>query len=136
MSDDPRLSRLFTYTVFHLGMYIPLGAVLLTIFGSEYLSEQLGIKPGSPLVRFIFAALFVAKVAGAVVATACIEHKKFDEVWKTDWRLRGCADDRTLVGQAGARGVLDGHHCVRALDAKVISWRAAGLLRDQHLSAS
>ena len=82
MNDDPRLSRLFTYTVFHLGMYIPLGAVLLTIFGSEYLSEQLGIKPGSPLVRFIFAALFVAGVAGAVVATACIEHKKFDEVWK------------------------------------------------------
>ena len=81
MSDDPRLARLFTYTVFHLGMYIPLGAVLITIFGSDDLSERLGVMPGDPLVWFIFITLLLAGVAGAMVATACITAEKFEQVW-------------------------------------------------------
>lgn len=50
MKDDPQLARLYTYTVFHLGMYIPLGAALLTVVGSPELSAALGINAHSWLV--------------------------------------------------------------------------------------
>lgn len=71
-----------TCTVFHLGMYIPLRAVLFTIFVSDELSKRLGVMPGSSSVYFDFIALFVAGIAGAMVATVCISATTFDEVWK------------------------------------------------------
>lgn len=81
MTEDQRLSRLFTYTVFHLGMYIPLGAALLTLVGSPELMEALEIDRNSPAIYIIIGGVLVAGVAGAVIATACITAQTFKEVW-------------------------------------------------------
>lgn len=81
MTEDQRLSRLFTYTVFHLGMYIPLGAALLTLIGSPDLAKALAIDPSSPAIWIIIGGILVAGIAGAVVATACITARSFDDVW-------------------------------------------------------
>ena len=77
MTDDHRLSRLFTYTVFHLGIYIPLGAVALTLIGSPDLTEALAINTASPAIWIIIGGILIAGIAGVVIATACITTQKF-----------------------------------------------------------
>ncbi len=81
MAEDQRLSRLFTYTVFHLGMYIPLGAALLTLLGSPDLMKTFEIDKSSPAIWVIIGGILMAGIAGAVVATACITAQTFEDVW-------------------------------------------------------
>lgn len=67
MTEDHRLSRLFTYTVFHLGMSIPLGAAVLTLIGSPDLTKALETETASPALWVIVGGILVAGIAGAVV---------------------------------------------------------------------
>lgn len=91
MTEDHRLSRLFIYTVFHLGMYIPLGAAVLTLIGSPDLTKALEINTASPAIWIIVGGILVAGIAGAVVATACITAQKFEDVWENKIGAYGIA---------------------------------------------
>ena len=82
MTEDFRLARLFNYTVFHLGMYIPLGATLITLIGSPDIADALSINTASPAIWFVLGGILLAGISGAVVATACITAVKFEEVWE------------------------------------------------------
>ena len=83
MSDDnARLDRLFEYTKFHIGIYILAAGAMVTIAGSEQLRGFFDslFKP------FLFGAIvlmFVAGLAGGVIASTCACAATFDEVWKT-----------------------------------------------------
>lgn len=79
--DDPQLSRLFNYTVFHIGVYIPTGALYLSIVSSEKLQKQLDVAPCWGMSLAVVLLLVAAGVSGAIICTNSIEKRTFREVF-------------------------------------------------------
>lgn len=82
MSGDERLERLYDYTKFHLGLYITASGALLALYGSKD-SEWLGkaLVGNSDLVVASILAMFVAGMAGGIIASTCTVVSSFDKLW-------------------------------------------------------
>ena len=72
MNDD-RLSRLVTYTTFHIGVYITLVSALLGAVIS-------GLPVNEFLARYIATMVFFAGVFGGVIGSSAAEARSYDEL--------------------------------------------------------
>lgn len=83
--EDKRLERLYDYTKFHIGIYLSTAGALTA--ATSYLSEsnktsELAKYVGSPKVLVAAVALmFLAGVAGAIVASSSTECETYEELW-------------------------------------------------------
>ena len=83
--EDRKLERLYDYTKFHIGIYLSVAAGLVTIVSLASKVDQahfLAQLIGSPLSFVISTvSMFVAGIAGAVVASTCTECDTYNDLW-------------------------------------------------------
>jgi hypothetical protein len=84
MADDKRLERLFNYTKWHIGIYLSAAGGLSAFFVAAS-EKKLGDAVTGITYPLAFAAALVsiicAGIAGAVVATSCIENQTYRRFW-------------------------------------------------------
>jgi len=80
--EDKRLERLYEYTKWHIGIYLSMGAGIVTLVGTGEKLELLRDAIGDPaLVLAAFAFMIVAGIAGGTVVSTCTQCRNFEEVW-------------------------------------------------------
>jgi hypothetical protein len=82
--DDPRLTRLFEYTKFHIGIYLSAGAGLLALLTAD--GKRLPFSPtlvNRPVLYIALAFMLLAGMAGGIIASSTTQCHTFDELWTT-----------------------------------------------------
>ena len=88
--DDPKLARLYDYTKWHIGIYLIAAGSMVTIAGSDRISNLLGDVNRTSVIIAI-GAMAVSGIAGGVIASSCASANDFYEVWTKrigPWYLR------------------------------------------------
>lgn len=84
MSDDKQLERLYDYTKFHIGIYLGFAGGIVGLISTaaegpakiEFITSLVGCPS---FLWLSLLTMFIAGVAGAIVATSTIECKTYAE---------------------------------------------------------
>lgn len=95
MPDDKQLERLYDYTKFHIGIYLGfaggiVGLISTAAEGPSKIEFITGLVGCPSFLWLSLLAMFIAGVAGAIVATSTIECKTYADFTDNAQGAFGC----------------------------------------------